>query len=79
MSKFKLHKLAAVAVTIGFAAWMLTGEFSSVGSAQTEAGTTPAEPKEADAGNDDVVGIHERLCERGKGSRQGQPHCPVRA
>lgn len=49
MSKFKFHKLAAVAVTIGFTAWIATGEFSSVGSAQTEAGTTPAEPKKADA------------------------------
>ncbi|CAG0979816.1 Cobalt-zinc-cadmium resistance protein CzcB [Rhizobiaceae bacterium] len=49
MSKFKFHKLAAVAVTIGFAAWIATGEFSSVGSAQTEAGTPPAEPKKADA------------------------------
>lgn len=49
MSTFKFHKLAAVAVTIGFAAWIATGEFSSVGSAQTEAGTPPAEPKKADA------------------------------
>lgn len=49
MSKFKFHKLAAVAVTIGFAAWIATGEFSSVGSAQTEAGAPAAEPKKADA------------------------------
>lgn len=36
MSKFKFHKLAALVVLIGFAAWMGTGEFSSVGSAQTD-------------------------------------------
>ncbi len=33
MQKFRFHKLAAVVVLIGFAAWVATGEFSSVGSA----------------------------------------------
>ena len=33
MPKIRFHKLAAIAVLIGFAAWMATGEFSSVGSA----------------------------------------------
>jgi len=37
MSKFRFHKLAAVVVLIGFAAWMGTGKFSSVGSAAPEA------------------------------------------
>lgn len=37
MSKFRYHKLAAVLVLIGFAAWMGTGKFSSVGSAAPEA------------------------------------------
>jgi multidrug efflux system membrane fusion protein len=32
MPRFRFHKLAAVVVLIGFAAWMATGEFSSVGS-----------------------------------------------
>jgi len=36
MAKFKFHKVAAVAVLIGFAAWMGTGKFSSVGSASAE-------------------------------------------
>ncbi|RUT79760.1 efflux transporter periplasmic adaptor subunit, partial [Mesorhizobium sp. M7A.T.Ca.US.000.02.2.1] len=30
--RIRFHKLAAVVVLIGFAAWMATGEFSSVGS-----------------------------------------------
>lgn len=33
MPKFRFHKLAAIIVLIGFAAWVSTGEFSSVGSA----------------------------------------------
>ncbi|MGN6304110.1 MAG: efflux RND transporter periplasmic adaptor subunit [Mesorhizobium sp.] len=33
MSKFRFHKLAAIVVLIGFAAWVATGTFSSVGSA----------------------------------------------
>lgn len=36
MAKFRFHKVAAVAVLVGFAAWMGTGTFSSVGSAATE-------------------------------------------
>ncbi|HEV7416682.1 efflux RND transporter periplasmic adaptor subunit [Tianweitania sediminis] len=37
MAKFRFHKVAAVAVLIGTAAWMGTGKFSSVGSAAQEA------------------------------------------
>ncbi len=56
MARFKLHKFAAVAVLIGFAAWMGTGKFSSVGSAAAEdqaqpaaaEGTTPETAKPAD-------------------------------
>ena len=36
MAKLRFHKVAAVAVLIGFAAWMGTGTFSSVGSASAE-------------------------------------------
>ncbi|MER8750259.1 efflux RND transporter periplasmic adaptor subunit [Mesorhizobium sp. M1050] len=32
MPRIRFHKLAAIVVLIGFAAWMATGEFSSVGS-----------------------------------------------
>ncbi|MBX3579025.1 MAG: efflux RND transporter periplasmic adaptor subunit [Rhizobiaceae bacterium] len=39
--KIRFHKLAAIAVLIGFSAWIATGEFSSVGSAQSEAEATP--------------------------------------
>ncbi len=35
MAKFRFHKFAAVVVLVGFAAWMGTGKFSSVGSAST--------------------------------------------
>lgn len=42
MSKFKYHKLAAVAVLVATAAWVATGEFSFVGSAQQEANAGPA-------------------------------------
>jgi len=46
MSKFRFHKLAAVVVLIGFAAWVASGEFSSVGSASNaekpEAAAEPA-------------------------------------
>jgi multidrug efflux system membrane fusion protein len=43
MAKFRFHKLAALAVLVGFAAWMGTGKFSSVGSAATEGEAAPAE------------------------------------
>lgn len=36
MARFRFHKLAAVAVLVGFAGWMGTGKFSSVGSASAE-------------------------------------------
>lgn len=50
MAKFKFHKVAAIVVTIGFAAWIATGQFSSVGSAQSTDEPKPAaaeKPKEA--------------------------------
>jgi len=47
MSKFKFHKLAAIVVLIGFAAWIATGEFSSVGSASADAGQKAAETGQA--------------------------------
>jgi multidrug efflux system membrane fusion protein len=55
MAKFRFHKIAAVAVLIGFAAWMGTGKFSSVGSAAAEGeaahgeAAAPATPKPSDA------------------------------
>ncbi|EHH11311.1 RND family efflux transporter MFP subunit, partial [Mesorhizobium amorphae CCNWGS0123] len=36
MPKIRFHKLAAIVVLIGFAAWMGTGAFSSVGSAASD-------------------------------------------
>jgi multidrug efflux system membrane fusion protein len=36
MAKFRFHKLVALLVLAGFAGWVATGEFSSVGSAQNE-------------------------------------------
>lgn len=47
MAKFRFHKVAAVAVLIGFAAWMGTGRFSSVGSASTETEAAQGEAKPA--------------------------------
>jgi multidrug efflux system membrane fusion protein len=59
MPRFRFHKLAAVLVLVGFAAWMATGEFSSVGSvaankakaAEVEQSKAPdaTKPKVADA------------------------------
>ena len=46
MAKFRFHKLAAVLVLIGSAAWMGTGKFSSVGSAAAEAEAKKAETVE---------------------------------
>ncbi len=43
MARFRFHKLAALAVLVGVGAWVATGEFSSVGSAQNDAPPTPAE------------------------------------
>lgn len=43
MPKFRFHKLAALIVLVGFAAWVATGEFSSVGSA-----SDTEKPKAAD-------------------------------
>lgn len=43
MAKIRFHKVAAIAVLVGVAVWVATGEFSSVGSAQDQAPPTPAE------------------------------------
>lgn len=47
--KFKFHKVAAVAVLVATAAWVATGEFSSVGSAASETAATPTKPEEKPA------------------------------
>lgn len=44
MSSFRLHKFLAVGVAVATAAWVATGEFSSVGSAATEDGASVAPP-----------------------------------
>ena len=59
MPRIRFHKLAAIVVLIGFAAWMATGEFSSVGSvaankakaAEAEQAKAPdaSKPKTAEA------------------------------
>lgn len=53
MAKFRFHKIAAIVVLVGFAAWMGTGKFSSVGSAAAEGepahGEKPAVSAAADA------------------------------
>lgn len=43
MAKFKFHKIAALLVLAGFAAWTATGEFSSVGSAADEGAVRKAQ------------------------------------
>lgn len=43
MAKIKFHKIAAITVLIATGAWVLTGEFSSVGSAREEAETAQKE------------------------------------
>lgn len=48
MAKFRLHKLAALVVLVGFAGWVASGEFSSVGSAQVEGEQKPAEAQQAE-------------------------------
>lgn len=47
MARFRLHKLVALLVLAGFAGWVVTGEFSSVGSAQNEAETKAPEVRPA--------------------------------
>ena len=42
MAGFRFHKVAAIAVLVATGAWMLTGEFSSVGSATPEAAAETA-------------------------------------
>lgn len=49
MARFRFHKLASIVVLAGAAAWVLTGEFSSVGSAaqETPDKASPTKPSEA--------------------------------
>ena len=49
MARFRFHKVAALVVLAGFAGWVVTGEFSSVGSAQNEAAEKPAETEQPKA------------------------------
>lgn len=42
MRSIRFHQLAAIVVLVGFAAWVATGEFSSVGSAAQDKAETPA-------------------------------------
>ncbi|MDF1599522.1 efflux RND transporter periplasmic adaptor subunit [Mesorhizobium sp. YIM 152430] len=49
MSKFKFHKFAAIAVFVATAAWVATGEFSSVGSAQDEPNAERTEAPKVEA------------------------------
>ncbi|TGQ09875.1 MULTISPECIES: efflux RND transporter periplasmic adaptor subunit [unclassified Mesorhizobium] len=58
MPKIRFHKLAAIAVLIGFAAWMGTGEFSSVGSAADKSvgtGKSVTTDKQAGAGQPEAA------------------------
>ncbi len=48
MARFRFHKFASVLVLAGAAAWVLTGEFSSVGSAAQETTEKKPEAKPAD-------------------------------
>lgn len=58
MPKIKFHKVAAVAVLIATAAWVATGEFSSVGSAADEAeAARAAEAQEERAVPPRTVGV----------------------
>ncbi|MER9328047.1 efflux RND transporter periplasmic adaptor subunit [Mesorhizobium sp. M0152] len=50
MPRIRFHKLAAIVVLIGFAAWMVTGEFSSVGSAAVDNKKAGEAAKEQEAG-----------------------------
>lgn len=47
MARFRFHKLVALLVLAGFAGWVATGEFSSVGSAQNEGETKAPEAQPA--------------------------------
>lgn len=49
MARIKFNKIIAFAVLVGFAAWMGTGKFSSVGSAAVEEPAKPADPKKVEA------------------------------
>ncbi len=58
MPKMKLHKVAAIAVLLVTAAWVATGEFTSVGSAADEAQMPrPTEEAQQEAGPLRTVGV----------------------
>ncbi|MCV3207871.1 efflux RND transporter periplasmic adaptor subunit [Mesorhizobium sp. YC-39] len=61
MPKIRFHKLAAIVVLIGFAAWMATGQFSSVGSAVADSKPKVGEVEQpkADAGKPQTSGAAE--------------------
>lgn len=61
MPKIRFHKLAAIVVLIGFAAWMATGQFSSVGSAVADSKpkTGEVEQPKADASKPQTPGTAE--------------------
>ena len=44
MAKIRFHRIAAIAVLVATAAWVATGEFSSVGSAADESGEAAPKP-----------------------------------
>ena len=48
MPKMRFHKVAAIVVLVGFAAWMGTGHFSSVGSAAAEQPKAEVKPEQAE-------------------------------
>ena len=57
MAKYRFHKIAAVAVLIASAAWIATGEFSSVGGAASEAEPQQKQATEAPAKPLRTVGV----------------------
>lgn len=57
MAKFRFHKALAIVVLIGTAAWVATGEFSSVGSAATDGPGPTAPQNNQNAGPVRTVGV----------------------
>ncbi|CCV04875.1 Efflux transporter, RND family, MFP subunit [Mesorhizobium metallidurans STM 2683] len=68
MPKIRFHKLAAIIVLIGFAAWMATGEFSSVGSAAADGKPKAGEVEQPKAADTD----------KPKPTEAEQPKAPLR-
>lgn len=57
MPKFRFNKFVALVVLVGFAAWMGTGKFSSVGSAASEAATPAPKAEEESKAPARTVGV----------------------